>query len=158
MTKYALPFLIASTLVLSACSDARERLGLVRSAPDEFKVVKNAPLEMPPSLQLPAPRPGAPRPQELAVAEQAKEVLLGEKTNQSAPISTAESALLQEAGADQSQEDIRFLIDSEEGLVDESSQSVAKRLLGIGGDREEGDSVLNAEEEAERLKNLQNAQ
>lgn len=144
--------LLATVLVTSACSDPRRSLGLTKTTPDEFKVVKNAPLELPPSLELPPPRPGAPRPQETAVTEQAKAALLGQSSGSSQK-SQAEALLLQQAGTDQAAEDIRTIIDREEGTVDESSQSVAKRLLGIGDDTAKA-NVINPEQEAERLKSL----
>ena len=150
-----LPFLALTVLATSACSNARQSLGLTKTTPDEFKVTKNAPLEMPSSFELPPPRPGAPRPQETAVTEQAKATLLG-KTQTSSQPSQAEALLLQQAGADQSAADIRTIVDREVGAVDESNQSVAKRLLGIGEDAAEA-NVINAEKEAERLKTIKNA-
>ena len=47
----ALSLALAAALTLSACAGAKEELGLTRSAPDEFAVVKRAPLEMPPESQ-----------------------------------------------------------------------------------------------------------
>ncbi|HEY0837577.1 MAG TPA: DUF3035 domain-containing protein, partial [Azospirillum sp.] len=51
-------------LTVSGCSDVRRSIGLDRASPDEFAVVSRAPLSMPPDLRLPAPRPGAMRPQD----------------------------------------------------------------------------------------------
>ena len=63
MTNRVLPRLLLAPLIsflaLSGCSDAKEQLGLTRSAPDEFAVVKRAPLAMPPDYTLRPPRPGA---------------------------------------------------------------------------------------------------
>ena len=150
--KYILLTLLS--ISLCACSNPRKSLGLTNKAPDEFKVVKNAPLEMPSSYTLPPPRPGAPRPQERAVTDQVKQSLLGQNATQSNTPTQAEALLLQQAGAANAKSDIRTVIDSEKGRVNESNQSVAKRLLGIGGESEEA-AVLNAQEEAERLKNMQ---
>lgn len=146
-----LPFLALSVLCLSACSNPRETLGLKRSAPDEFKVVKHAPLEMPTSYELPEPRKGAPRPQETAVTKQVETALLGERKATS--LSQSEEALLQKAGTNEVPDDIRTLVDRENGQVDERKQAVAKRLLGIGDDIQDT-QVLNAKEEAERLQKL----
>lgn len=154
--KRILSFCILSAALLASCSNPREKLGLRKTAPDEFKVLKNAPLEIPANLTLPQPRPGAPRPQEIAVAEQAKETLFGDRAATAAQqITQAESALLQQAGANQSQDDIRRLIDSEQGEVDTANQSVTQRLLGFGGE-DKNANVLNAKEEAERLEKSQN--
>lgn len=148
-----LSLLIISLFLVSGCSNPREALGLKRDAPDEFKVTKNAPLEMPSSFTLPPPRPGAPRPQETAVTEQAKKALIGESQNDTRP-TQAEALLLQQAGTAEANPEIRNIIDTQDTQIDESSQSVAKRLLGFGGDNED-EAVLNAKEEAERLKQIQ---
>ncbi len=148
-----LPLLTLSVLSLSACSGAKETLGLSKSSPDEFKVVKHAPLEMPSSYNLPEPRPGAPRPQEKEVTQQVKKALIGQ--SQTASQSQAEALLLQQAGTSAAPQNIRETIDREAGHTDSSTQAVAKRLLGIGGDAEDK-QVLNAEEEAKRLKDLSN--
>ncbi|WP_376087212.1 DUF3035 domain-containing protein [Roseomonas sp. CCTCC AB2023176] len=60
--------------LLAACGgDTSRFLGLTRDAPDEFQVVTRAPLSLPPSLgNLPPPRPGAGRPQELSAREQGR--------------------------------------------------------------------------------------
>lgn len=149
------PLIAVCTLLLSGCSNPRQSLGLTQNSPDEFKVVKNAPLEMPTSLTLPPPRPGAARPQETAVAEQAKYILFGQNANASS-LSESEASLLQQAGAAQTDQNIRTLIDTEEYKIDESQQSVAQKLLGIGGGSGD-EKVINAEEEAERLKTQTNA-
>ena len=86
----------SAALLLTGCSGAKEQLGLTRSAPDEFAVVKRAPLEMPPDYALRPPRPGATRPQEQATAEQAREAVFGQTQEhaQAAPDSAEEFVLL----------------------------------------------------------------
>ena len=69
--------------LLGACSDPRKQLGLTKNAPDEFKVVKNAPLEIPDEFVLTTPQPGISRPQEQDITQQAREVLLGETAENS---------------------------------------------------------------------------
>ncbi|QQG36164.1 MAG: DUF3035 domain-containing protein [Micavibrio aeruginosavorus] len=143
-----------SAASLTACSNAKETLGLARSAPDEFAVVKRAPLEMPPDYSLRPPRPGAPRPQEQAVGEQARETVFGgtSEARKAAPAS-GESALLQQAGATQTDPNIRTVVDRETALMAPEEKPVAERLLGIklGKNKSDG-SVIDPEEEAARLK------
>ena len=138
---------------LTACSNAKESLGLTRTSPDEFAVVKRAPLEMPPDYGLRPPRPGAPRPQEQAVNEQAREVVFGgDQAARKAPPANGESALLQEAGALETDPNIRNVVDRESNVEDNSKKPVAERLFGIKrpGSKEEG--VIDPKEEAARLK------
>jgi hypothetical protein len=69
-------FLVAAGL-LAGCSDARQAMGLGKRAPDEFTVVKRAPLSLPPEYALRPPEPGAPRPQEPSPTAQARQQVLG---------------------------------------------------------------------------------
>lgn len=141
-------------LILSGCSSAKESLGLGRSAPDEFMVVKHAPLAMPPDYNLRPPAPGAPRPQEQSTDQMAKTAVFGaeQSTSPAAPDS-AEAALLQQAGTAQANPNIRNVVDQETTELEENSKTVAGKLLNIGGD-EDAAKVINAKEEAERLKTV----
>jgi hypothetical protein len=134
---------------LGACSGVRETIGLSRSAPDEFKVVKRAPLEMPNAFTLPPPRPGAPRPQETAIPKVVENALLG-TSQQPASLSDGERALLQQTEAAQAAPDIRSTVDAETETLSEEGQSVTQKLLGMGGLNKKSD-VLDAKEEAKRL-------
>lgn len=139
-------------LILGACSNTKQNLGLIPNSPDEFQVVQRAPLEMPVSYELPPPRPGAPRPQEANIPDVVKQALTGQSTKDVANVapSRAEQALLQKTAATQTTDDIRTVVDQETREGAESDQSVAKRLLGVGGlNRKDG--VLDAEKEAKRL-------
>lgn len=50
--------MFGAALILSSCGDSTKRaLGLARIAPDEFAVVKSAPLSQPPDFKLRPPRP-----------------------------------------------------------------------------------------------------
>lgn len=139
---------------LTACSNTKETLGLARSAPDEFAVVKRAPLEMPPDYSLRPPRPGAPRPQEQAMGEQAREAVFGgtSEARKAAPAS-GESALLQQAGATQTDPNIRNVVDRETALMAPEEKPVAERLLGIklGKNKSDG-NVIDPKKESARLK------
>jgi hypothetical protein len=62
-------------LALGGCSALENIGGAKKVSPDEFKIVSHSPLTMPPNAELRPPTPGAPRPQELTPADQAKEAL-----------------------------------------------------------------------------------
>lgn len=66
---------------LTACEDTKEYLGLNNYAPDEFVVVQQRPLDMPPpDYTMEKPRPGDVRPQYEGAELKAKRLLLqGEK-------------------------------------------------------------------------------
>lgn len=69
--------LLVAAGLLAGCSEARQAMGLGKRAPDEFTVVKRAPLSLPPQYTLRPPEPGAPRPQEPSPTEQARQQVLG---------------------------------------------------------------------------------
>ncbi len=147
--------LIAPVLCLSACGEhTKKELGLIRTAPDEFAVLKRAPLEMPPDYTLPPPQPGAPRPQEAAPEKEAEKVVFGGEalTNKRTPDS-AEAALLRQAGADNVDPAIRQTVDKETGVLAPRQKPVAEKLLGIVVKNDKPvASVVDAKAEAERLK------
>lgn len=62
-------------VALGACSGVQKQLGLERTSPDEFAVVSQAPLSLPPDINLRPPQPGAPRPQEGTMTDAAEATL-----------------------------------------------------------------------------------
>lgn len=150
----------AASLGLSACSGLKKELGMTRNTPDEFSIVKRAPLVMPPNNEaLPVPRPGAPRPQEENTRIQAQKVVFGsngQTLDDDKSLSPAESALLQEAGAENAAPNIRQTVDSETAQLKPQNIPVAKKLLGIGkNDVQPPAEIVNAKAEAERLRQNQ---
>jgi hypothetical protein len=158
MNKKISAALCISVLALSACSGAKETLGLTKTAPDEFEVVKQAPLSMPPDYNLRPPRPGAPRPQEQTTSAQAREVVFGveARDDRGAP-TDAESLLLQQAGGLNADPDIRAKVDAETNAAAKDNRPVAKKLLGLvgAGDEAPPATVVDAGAEAERLRQNQ---
>ena len=151
MNKLAILSLTALiALPLSACSSAKEQLGLNKQVPDEFQVVKRAPLELPPQYTLRPPQPGAPRPQEQETVEQAAQAVFGETPVEATPTS-GEGALFQAAGAFQVDPSIRAKVDSESANLQRENEPVIDKLLSIGSDRPPPASVVDAQKEAERL-------
>tara|TARA_Y100000031_G_scaffold40119_1_gene46196 strand:+ start:808794 stop:809390 length:597 start_codon:yes stop_codon:yes gene_type:complete len=163
----------ASLAGLSACSGAKEKLGLVKDAPDEFAVIRRAPLVVPPELaRLPVPQPGAPRPQEKSAQELAAEAVFGENVPQSveddiaennlfadvprdnvnsaSQPTAAESALIEAAGAQSASSDIRQVVNEENEDTAYEEQAVIDKIF----DRkiEAEGSVLNPTEEAARIR------
>ena len=71
---------MAVTLLgLAACSGGGEAgtrsFGTIRDVVDQFDVTTRAPLQIPADITLPPPKPGAPRPQEVSLREQAEATL-----------------------------------------------------------------------------------
>jgi hypothetical protein len=139
----------------TACEGTKDQLGLTRTAPDEFAVMKRAPLEIPPDYSLRPPRPGAARPQEMDPEKKAEKALFGEnKASGSTAPENGETALLQQAGTDIAQPDIRSWIDRETSIITPKEKPVAERLIGwtTGSSDHDSASVVDAKGEAERIR------
>ena len=168
-----LPFTVGAVLVLSACDDSTKRsLGLSRTSPDEFAVLKRAPLSQPPDYNLRPPRPGAERPGVASPREQARQsVFRGDATEERSPtsrndgpavqaapqgevnrLSAGESAFLSRAGADNIEPNIRSKVDREYAVLREADSNFVQRLLDYQADI---DDVLDAPAEARRLRENQ---
>ena len=127
---------LALLATLAGCGpDTARTLGLTRDAPDEFQVTTRAPLSMPPDMSnLPAPRPGAGRPQErssrdLAEAALAPSLALDNPRGRPGqPASGAEAALIAQAGRAPG-DDIRRRVDEEGQRLERPDRSLTDRLM-----------------------------
>ena len=142
--------IMASMVMLTGCGgDTARTFGFTRDAPDEFTVTTRAPLSMPPSLgNLPTPRPGAVRPQEISARQQAEATLTpGSVLNRPAgPAGPGERALLAASGRD-APGDIRTRIDSEAQRLNAPDRNLTERLMFWRGAGEPGTPVDPAREQ-----------
>jgi Protein of unknown function (DUF3035) len=160
----ALTAVAALAATLAGCSSLRNTFGIERGGPDEFTVVRHAPLTLPPDYNLRPPQPGVPPPQENSPQTQARSAVVGSQsglvlgsglgsalgsTDAPAP-SSAESALLQQAGAGQVDPTIRETLNQEAGF-DSVDRGFLEGLI-FWREAEAPGDVVDAEAEAERLK------
>lgn len=151
---------------LSACDTFKEQVGLTKKAPDEFTVLTKAPLVMPPDFSLRPPRRGAKRPQEIQPRETARAAILAAgkggrntgvpKTGVAGKGATAkptsgELALLQRAGARDSDSSIRQTVNRETSVLAEKDKSFADRLI-FWQKKPEFGAAVDAGKEAKRLR------
>jgi len=105
-------------LALGGCTDLKRALGMEKVVPDEFAVVRSAPLALPPDFSLRPPRPGAPPTQEVSPTEQARQTIF-RASEQPATLpdadkrSAGENQLLRQAGAATASRDIRDTVNRE---------------------------------------------
>ncbi len=153
--------LALAAVALSGCSEFRALAGLERRVPDEFAVVSRAPLTLPPSFELPAPVPGAPRPQEGTATARAESVLFGGRQSgfyfdgqfvAAGPASDGEEALLARAGSDAAQANIRATVNREADQELEDTGGFAEGLL-FWQTPEQPGLTVDAEAEMRRLAN-----
>lgn len=135
---WVLSGLAAAGLLISGCADLRSIAGFERMVPDEFAVVSRAPLTLPPSFELPAPRLGAPRPQEGTANARAESVLFGGRRSgfyfdgQFTPAgaaSSGEAALLALSGTGGASANIRETVNREADQEIEELGGFASGLL-----------------------------
>ncbi|MEE2969863.1 MAG: DUF3035 domain-containing protein [Pseudomonadota bacterium] len=153
--RFAVIGVLALGLSLSGCQKTREAFGLNKSAPDEFAVVTRAPLSMPPDYGLRPPTPGVQRPQERDIKDEARRILVtsgtgGASTRTGAAPSVGESALLNRAGAANTDSSIRQTVSRENKLLAAGDSGFVDRLI-FWRKPDPKHSEIDASREARRL-------
>lgn len=123
--------IVVAAAATTGCSSFSHAVGAAKASPDEFRVVTAAPLTLPPDYALRPPRPGEPRPQELAPDAEAHAALFGQDVAPNA--SPGERALVGAAGADAVDPNIRDQLDFEGQSIVHRSQGFADRVLNFHG-------------------------
>ena len=150
---------VSGVLLLAGCSGVQEQFSLTSTPPDEFKVMTRAPLAVPPDFSLRPPAPGEPRPQEGTATQQAKQVIFRATDNAEPTFAEAmpgdsrtlgERALLAEANVDQSQSDIRLVVERESQTLREEDGYLYDVLV-FWRDEPPPGQIIDAEAEARRL-------
>jgi len=131
----ALVALVTLGTVLGGCDSLKEELGMTKQSPDEFRVVAQAPLTLPPDYNLRPPEPGAPRPQVGTPAQQAERAVFANSRNPAVqqqaavPRTAGELALLEATGAPQADPNIRLIVDRETKQINEEADYFVDRLV-----------------------------
>jgi hypothetical protein len=155
----------------AGCGNMDETLGIERKAPDEFSVVRRAPLSLPPNYSLRPPNPGERRPQEKTLRDEAR----GSLTGQAASADTAsirntlvtsgatgagpttdrtagETALLKQAGAGDANPNIRLLVNRESAVLAADDSGLVERLMFWREEPPPG-HIVDAKRETRRIQN-----
>ena len=153
--------LIAAALSVAGCDRARSVIGLDKQAPDEFAVVTRAPLSLPPDYGLRPPTPGAQRPQEQAVRNEARDILLrnsrlapGDAVKEavsSGRFSAGEAAFLARAGALNADPTIRQTVNRESTAIAEATTGMLDKVL-FWRKVDEPGTIVDPEKESRRLR------
>ncbi|MEQ8653684.1 MAG: DUF3035 domain-containing protein [Kiloniellales bacterium] len=152
--------LVAGVIILGlgACSQIREEIGLDKTSPDEFRVVANAPLAIPPDYNLRPPAPGAPRPQEGTPTDQARVAVFGRQgridPNADTNKAEADRAFLSDAGANETQANIRQVVDDETQTINTNTTDFVDTLIFWKEDPPSGE-IVDASGEADRIRETQ---
>ena len=138
--------------VLAACSDIKETMGLGRNTPDEFDVVNNPPLTIPPDFTLRPPVRGGQAPANAVPAVSAAASAVGTPIPEDVASSPGLAAFLTQAGAVNAQPDIRSTIDKESDGVVVKDKTFTDKLMVWKDDPTAPDPTINAQAEADRVK------
>jgi len=149
----------ACLAMLAGCGQVKSALGVgTKKSPDEMQVLARPPLVMPPDFNLRPPEPGAPETREEPVRDQAARILTGNAgrerndLSRSDNLSQGEQAFLQKAGADRADPEIRQVLAEENPRYAEGDGSFIDTLMfWRDGGTEDGNAVVDAAREAERL-------
>lgn len=149
MTKpIAVMAVLAAATAASGCQSFSNMIGSSKNAPDEFRIVTAAPLTLPPDYSLRPPRPGDPRPQELAPDAEARAALFGEDVGQNA--SAGERALVAGAGAEALEPGIREQVDFEGAAIVHRNEEFANRVVEFQGSEAEAAAAQTDAQRAQR--------
>lgn len=155
--------LLALAIGLSACSSVRETFDTTRKTPpDEFRVVRQAPLSLPPNYGLRPPDPGAPRPQTGTTTDQARAAVFRQDDSTTAAAAAAgvaasssrsagEQALLAKAGAEEVDPAIRQQINQETQQLASQQASFVESLI-FWRDPEVAGEIIDPQAEQQRLR------
>lgn len=121
--------------------------------PDEFRVVRKAPLTVPPEYNLRPPSPGSARPQELSPEAQARVAVFGVDFGQAA--SEGEKLFIKQAGGDAVDRMVRNQVDFDNAQILRKNRSFADAILSFGATPTE--PLVDPAAEAARIKAAEDA-
>lgn len=141
--------MVAAAASASGCAAFGRAIGASKASPDEFRVVSQAPLTLPPDYSLRPPRPGEPRPQELQPTDEARQSLFGQDVGASA--TQGERQLVTAAHADATDPNIRDTIDFENQSIVHRNQGFVDQILAFGSSGGTTSAPLDPQAEQRRL-------
>lgn len=147
-----LAIVAAASAATSGCASISHAIGASKVSPDEFRVVTQAPLTVPPDYSLRPPRPGEARPQELQPTDEARAALFGQDVAASA--SAGERRLIADAHAEAVDPTIRDTVDFESQNLVRHDQNFVDRLLAFGRNDATGAQPVDAVAEQENIRRL----
>ena len=142
--KKILILVLLSSLLTVSCSKVRESAGVNRKNIDEFSIIENPPLVIPPDFNLLPPDQLEEKNLDKAESDLAKEILFGledETDNNNSEFSTMES-ILSESNADETNDSIR----------DEIDEQFASEKSSISKSWDDEMEILDSIAESERIR------
>lgn len=136
--------------LIAAAASAATACSTGPRTPDEFRVVRKAPLTVPPDYNLRPPAPGEARPQELQPDAQARVAVFGSDFGKEA--TEGEKLFVKQAGGDAVDRTVRAEVDYDSSQIVRKNRNFADMILSFGKKDGTSDQVVDASVEAERIK------
>ena len=118
---YFIPMSIV--FLLYGCGEVKEKIGLIKKAPDEFQVYESKPLSVPPNFELRPPSEGA-----IGSEDDNKDLLFSDKDETDENLTLSDEILLIEVGEKETKANIRKII-NDENSIEEVDKSVIDKIL-----------------------------
>jgi len=145
---------IAIIFLLYGCGGVKEKIGMIKKAPDEFQVYENKPLSVPPSFELRPPLEGA-----IVDDEDAnKNIVFSAEDKIDEKLTLSDEILLIAVGKNEIKENIRKII-NDENYIETLDKSVIDKILDfeavfeVKGNEQTGE--IDPVKEKERIEKLQ---
>jgi len=155
-SRLAVAAVLGAALLVSGCDSVRDAAGMTKNPPDEFRVVSNKPLSIPPEFELRPPRREGERPDAREPRSDAEAAVFGGDENDGTiayegteGMSRGERSFLASAGAQDASGEVRDELEDEADAANE--RSLSERLV-FWRERSENGAVLDARAESERLR------
>ena len=114
---------IAIIILLYGCGGVKEKIGLIKKAPDEFQVYENKPLSVPPNFELRPPSEGP-----IGSEDDNKDILFPDKDETDEELTLSDEILLIEVGEKETKANIRKII-NDENSIEEVDKSFIDKIL-----------------------------
>lgn len=138
-------------LALTGCAGTSKALGLTKSTPNEFNILTKAPLVVPPEYNLRPPKIGESSSENNYTQKAARDALIGNVD--AAEPSQGEIVLLSKAGVARADQEIRLVIDGQNGVERKTKGFTDQVLFWREGRAVDAEGQpLDAETEERRLR------
>ena len=139
--------------LLYGCGWVKEKIGLIKKAPDEYQVYESKPLSVPPNFELRPPSEGA-----IGSEDGNKNILFSDKDKTDEKLTLSDEILLIEVGEKETKANIRKII-NDENNIEEVDKSIIDQILDFDAVFEVKDNKQSAEinpaEEKDRIEKLE---
>jgi hypothetical protein len=139
-------------LLLNSCGGVKEKIGIIKKAPDEFQVYESKPLSVPPNFELRPPAEG-----EILANENDESIIFIDENNIDKNLTLSDEILLISLGEKEIEKNIRKII-NDENSIQEVDKSLLDKIINFEpifeGKTNKESEIINAVEEKKRIEDL----